>query len=56
MKSVSEMPVGSRFMYDGNEMKVTHKRGTVVMARIIGTTGLSQVFFGFEMVQPINEK
>ena len=40
-------------MYDGNEMQVTHKRGTVVMARIIGTTGLSQVFFGFEKVQPI---
>jgi hypothetical protein len=54
MKSVSEMPVGSRFMYDGKEMIVTCKRGTVVQAKFNGVEGIYQIFFGFEKVEPIN--
>ena len=54
MKSVSEMPVGSRFMYDGMEMQVARKKDLAVLAEIIGSNGFYQAFFGFEMVKPIN--
>lgn len=53
MKAVSEMPVGGKFIYDGKEMLVISKRGTVVQAEFVGIEGFSQIFFGFEMVEPI---
>lgn len=53
MKAVSEIAVGGRFVYDGNEMTVTSKRGTAVQAKIDGTDGMYQIFFGFEKVEPI---
>jgi hypothetical protein len=51
--TVSELTVGSRFIYDGKKMQVTCKRGTAVQAKFDGVDGLYQIFFGFEQVEPI---
>lgn len=53
MKAVSDIPVGGRFVYDGNEMTVTCKRDMAVQAKIDGSEGMYQIFFGFEKVEPI---
>lgn len=53
--TVSEIPVGGRFIYDGKNMQVTCKRGTAVQAKFDGVDGMYQIFFGFEQVEPINE-
>ena len=52
---VSEIPVGGWFIYDGNKMQVTCKRGQAVQAKFEDTEGVYQIFFGFEKVEPINE-
>ena len=53
---VSNVPVGGKFIHDGNTMIVTRKIGMATEAKFDGMSDVcKQVFFGFESVEMIGE-